>query len=147
MTFTISILIKGTIILLLTMALVLALKKSSASLRHLIISLGLFGSLLLPVFQYFIPVIEVEMPIVEQLELEKLPLIWEEEITSNTSIESVEKESPESTKQDAYLSTTQIDMPVIKSQKEAAFFQFSLDWKATLYWIWIIGCFVFGIRM
>lgn len=147
MTFTISILIKSTIVLLLTTASVLALKKSSASLRHLVISLGLLGLLLLPVFQYFAPAIEVEMPIIEQLELETLPLIWNEEVTTIISKEFVEKESSEFIQQEIYVPVVEADLPIQKPQKGVSFFQFNMDLKEVLFWIWALGCVLFSMRI
>ncbi|MEM8524048.1 MAG: M56 family metallopeptidase [Bacteroidota bacterium] len=147
MTFTISILIKSTLILLLATALALALKKSSASLRHLVISLSLIALLLLPAFQYFTPAIEVEIPIVEQLELKTLPLVWEENTAANLPLETVEKESPEFIQQNVYVPNTEAYLPTIEESKGLALFQMDMDVKEALFWIWIVGSSLSLLRM
>jgi len=144
MTFTISILIKSTLILLFTIALVILLKKSSASLRHFVICLGLLGLFLLPVFQHFTPTIEIEMPIVEHLDLEAVPLIWN---AHPSLIEPSKKKSPELIQQDIDVPVVAVPPPLNTSQKTVPFFQVNMDVKAVLLWIWILGCTVFSMRV
>ncbi|MEM9888057.1 MAG: M56 family metallopeptidase [Bacteroidota bacterium] len=139
MTFIIALLLKSSLILFFTLTVLLTLRKASASLRHWIASLCLASLLLLPVFQYFMPSIAVEMPAMESPELVAAADFLPE------SIQDVLANIP--LEESISIPVSQQDMHELIPVKEqfatndntASTWQWNFSWKELLQWIWGIG--------
>ena len=134
----IILLIKSTFLLSLAILLLLACRRTSASLRHWIISLTLIGLLVLPLCTYFLPNLEVEIPYYKELSIneqvskrptnfsEALPL--EKEMIQNRNME-VHKNDPIPLKED--------------SINLSESFSFSnLELGPILIGLWLLGCLI-----
>ncbi len=134
MNFTFILILKATAILSISSILLFAFRKSSASLRHWIISLTLIGLLILPFFTASLPTWEIETPAIEAMQ--ELPLLEGLVIEPQETAMSYKEISPAKAIQNNPESITSTN----HSTK-------ALPWAKIIFTLWITGCLLILTRL
>ena len=132
----ITLLLKATVLLLLSILLLFACRKASASLRHWVISMTLIGLMVLPFCSNYLPNLKVEVPFLEQVYTQQT--IDNKSITSKSDANSEKKHiafndkiktvSPNKKESEITTNATQNSLLL------------NFNWGQILISIWLIGC-------